>query len=190
MNLKKTSIVNAFFYNIKLFFPIYISKEAAKMVPSYYETKLHHLKIVGYSGLNNGYWCKKSFQHAEPATGPKNWSQEVSLSQIHQGLTDLYWAKETALIKVLTFLQTLCPLQHMANLGVQGHHGFTDNGWFITSTDINLSTPAIITPTRSRGDLLSTIIQSCILLSVWKVFLYAAWWHSNYSYKCNQCYSL
>lgn len=37
------------------------------------------------------------------------WSQGLSLSQIHQGLTDLFWDKKTALIKVLTFPQTLCP---------------------------------------------------------------------------------
>lgn len=125
---------------------------------------------------------KRTFTTLKPATGPTNWFQGVSLSQTHQGLTDLFWAKETALIKVLTFPQTLCPLQHMANLGVQGHHSFRDNGWFITSIDINLSTPPHHNP---HQDLLSTIIQPYILLSVWKVFQYAAWWCSNYSYKCS-----
>lgn len=127
---------------------------------------------------------KKTFTTLKPATGPTNWSQGVSLSQIHQGLTDLFWDKETAQIKVLTFPQTLCPLQRMANLGVQGHLGFTDNGWFITSTDINLSTPPIITPPGAEGT-----SPPCILLSVWKVFQYAAWWRSDYFYKCSQCFS-
>lgn len=90
-----------------------------------------------------------------------NWSQRVSLSQIHQGLTDLFWDKETAQIKVLTFPQTLCPLQRMANLGVQGHLGFTDNGWFITSTDINLSAPPSSPHQEQRGPPLLAFYYLC-----------------------------